>query len=58
MERAELLYVLEVLHQKKELLEKIGPATDRPEIARRQVIAICNAAKDLMRPRFPINPFV
>jgi hypothetical protein len=58
VDRAELLYVLSVLHDKKELLEKIGPATDQPKLARRQIEALCKAAEDLMRPRFSINPFV
>jgi hypothetical protein len=51
-------YVLQVLLQRKAQLELIGPATDRPDLARWQVRAIERMMERLQRPRLPINPFI
>jgi hypothetical protein len=58
MSRAELEYVLDVLWRNKRMLELIGPSTEHPEVALRQIQALAKAAEDLKRPRFSLNPFV
>ena len=51
-------YVLNVLAQRKAQLETLGPASDRPDLARWQVGAIERMMERLKQVRLSINPFV
>jgi hypothetical protein len=53
----EVAYVIQILQDKKKLLELIGPATDHPEKARWQAQALEKTMLRLQH-QLPINPFV
>jgi hypothetical protein len=58
MTKQECAYALQVLQQKRSMVQVVGPATDRPELARWQLEALDAVVAYLTRPRFSINPFV
>jgi hypothetical protein len=51
-------FLRDVLVHRRRHLEAIGPATDRPDLARWQVDVLTRAIARLEMPRFDINPFV
>lgn len=50
-------FAVKVLQQKKSFIERVGPATDDPALARRQIQALTEVIEHLQRPVLKINPF-
>jgi hypothetical protein len=56
--RRERDYVAQILRDKKELVELLGPATDHSERTVPRVRALEAVIEYLQRPYFSINPFL